>query len=144
VTSPRRVGGEFLRFCIVGAVGFVVDAGVLYLLIGAGVNPYGGRVVSYLVAATTTWSLHRVFTFAGASRAAPGRQWVAFVITNAIGGGVNWSVYALVVRAAGSEGWMPLVGVAVGSGAGLAFNYLVSRRWVFAPGAGPPAEREAE
>ena len=47
---------QFARFAAVGVIGFVVDSAVLYLCLHvAGLGLYGGRVVSYLVAATTTW-----------------------------------------------------------------------------------------
>ena len=54
--------GQFFRFCLVGGVGFVVDAGSLWLLIDFGsMGLLSGRVVSYLIAATVTWALHRHF-----------------------------------------------------------------------------------
>ena len=40
---------QFLAFCIVGAGGFVVDAGFLALALNVlGLQPYSGRVLSYL------------------------------------------------------------------------------------------------
>ena len=39
---------RFLRFCAVGTVGFVIDAGVLQALVaGLGANPYVARVAWY-------------------------------------------------------------------------------------------------
>ena len=48
--------------------------GLLWLLLSSGaMGPYGGRVLSFLVAATVTWALHRSFTFPHARRERRGR-----------------------------------------------------------------------
>jgi len=42
-----------------GVAGFVVDSSVLYLCLhGTGLGLYGGRLVSYLAAASTAWYLN--------------------------------------------------------------------------------------
>src|SRR3954454_14137207 len=53
-----RLLGEFLRFGVVGTVGFVVDAAVLMAAIALGLGPWLGRVLSYLLGATTTFGLN--------------------------------------------------------------------------------------
>ncbi len=53
---------EFLRFVIVGGIGFLVDGGVLMALTrGAGLDPYSARVVSFVCAASTTWWQYEFF-----------------------------------------------------------------------------------
>lgn len=127
----RPPGRRFVRFSLVGIVGFGVDASVLALCLRLGFGVYDGRLISYLVAATTTWWLNRRFTFTGAADAKPALQWTKFLAVNAVGGAVNYCVYAVLVT------WLPLaaayptLGVAAGSLAGLAFNFLGSRRLVF-------------
>ena len=55
---------QFLLFCIGGVIGFVVDAGIVQLLVrNFGFNPYGARLLSFLAAATTTWAFNRRYTF---------------------------------------------------------------------------------
>lgn len=123
---------EFLRFGLIGAAGFFVDAGVLTLSMKAlGLGLYAGRVVSYLCAATFTWICNRRFTFTTADRSAPAKQWLRFLGANAIGGLVNYGVYALVVTFTQTGAAWPVLGVAAGSVAGLAFNFTVSKLWVF-------------
>lgn len=124
--------GQFLRFAAVGTAGFVVDAAVLTFAMSAlGLGLYGGRVVSYLAAATFTWAANRRFTFAGADRAHPVVQWLKFLLANAMGAAVNYGTYAVLVT------WLPLatrhpvLGVAAGSIAGLVVNFAASKRWVF-------------
>jgi putative flippase GtrA len=121
---------QFLRFSLVGTIGFMVDAGVLYLCL-PGLGLHGGRVVSFLCAATTTWYLNRKLTFTQCDIAQPARQWARFLATNGIGGLINFATYGLVIFAFGGAGLTPLIGVAAGSIAGLGFNFTVSRRFVF-------------
>lgn len=123
---------EFLRFCAVGAVGFVVDAGVLQLLThGAGWNPYGSRAVSFLIAVTVTWQLNRRYTFSVAEKARLSSEWLRYVSLNAIGGGVNYLVYAACVHEFDVVRRYLIIGVALGSAVGLLVNYTASKRLVF-------------
>ncbi|MGH8576331.1 MAG: GtrA family protein, partial [Gammaproteobacteria bacterium] len=56
--TARSNSGRFLRFGLVGTAGFVVDAAALTAAMAwLGLGPYGGRVVSYLAAATFTWAM---------------------------------------------------------------------------------------
>jgi putative flippase GtrA len=136
MSSPGAAArGQFARFAFVGVIGFVVDSAVLYLCLhGAGLGLYSGRLVSYLAAATTTWYLNRRLTFTDADGSAPVRQWAKFLAANAVGGLVNYGSYSAVVALLAPRPWVPLLGVAVGSVAGLIFNFTASRRFVFRTG----------
>ena len=55
----------FPAFFVVGTIGFIVDAGVLAVLVhGYGQGNYSSRMVSFAVAVTVTWLLNRTFSFA--------------------------------------------------------------------------------
>jgi putative flippase GtrA len=129
--APASARQELWRFTLVGAAGFFVDAAALMLATGSfGLGLYSGRVFSYLCAATFTWICNRRFTFAERT-GPPLVQWFRFLGANAIGGAVNYGVYAAIVTfsAVGAE-W-PVIGVAAGSVAGLVFNFTISKFWVF-------------
>jgi putative flippase GtrA len=130
---PARVKllAELLRFGVVGTVGFVVDTGTLYLALWAGAGLYAGRVLSYLVAATVNWALNRAWTFRHARRGHAGRQWAAFLLVNLVGFSFNYGTYWLLVSHWPVAAAHPVIGVAAGSIAGLAGNFLLSRRFVF-------------
>lgn len=129
--APRAASHEFLRFVMVGAAGFLVDAGALTFATSVlGLGLYSGRVFSYLCAATFTWICNRRFTFARTDDAAV-VQWLRFLGANAIGGAVNYGVYAAVVAFSAVGAAYPVLGVAAGSVAGLIFNFAVSKYWVF-------------
>lgn len=133
------IGGQFTRFAIVGVAGFLVDSAVLYVCLYAlDLGIYGGRLVSYLLAATTTWFLNRQLTFRHSCRRAPLAQWTRFLVTNAVGGAVNYATYVAVMTLGPGSALLPLLGVAAGALAGLGFNFTASRRYVFRPVADAP------
>ncbi len=131
---------QFLRFSMIGVVGFVVDAVALVLAMrGLGLGLYSGRAVSFLIAATATWQLNSRFTFAVADRRPLMVQWLRFVSANAIGGGVNYGLYAALVSFVPFVTSHPVLGVAAGAVGGLAFNFSISKFWVFRTQPGRPS-----
>lgn len=138
----RSVSRELLTFGLIGIVGLFVDMAALAVALHLlGLDPYGGRVFSYLMAATATWYLNRRYTFIGVSRRGAIRQWGKFLAANAVGALVNYGVYVLVLQAGpaflaamGLEGagrFLPYAGVAAGSISGLIFNFTLSKLIVF-------------
>ncbi len=122
----------FFRFSVIGAAGFVVDTAVLYaMLFLFGLDLYTARVISFVTAATFTWLSNRHFTFNRTKDPARVRQWARFLAFNAVGGAVNYSIYALGVTFSALIAAYPIIGVAFGSIAGLLFNYNCSRNFVF-------------
>jgi putative flippase GtrA len=123
---------QAIRFGAVGTVGFLVDAGVLWLamrLLDA--DPYSGRALSFFVAVSTTFALNRSFTFRDRRRDRLSRRWAGFVAVNGVGGVINYTTYALLIATVGAVAAYPVLGVAAGSLAGFAFNFTLSRRFVF-------------
>jgi putative flippase GtrA len=114
-------------FTLVGAAGFVVDASVLLLLTHAvGLDVYVARLLSWLTAATATWWLNRTLTFKDRS-ASLLRQWLKFLAANSGGGLINIGVSSALIAAR----LTPVAAVACGALAGLLWNFLASRRFVF-------------
>jgi putative flippase GtrA len=129
--AKTRLLGEFLRFGIVGTLGFLVDTVTLYLALSLVAGLYGGRLISYLAAATGNWLLNRAWTFRQADRGRPGRQWLLFLAVNLLGFACNYGTYVLAVRHWPMAATHPVLAVAAGSIAGLAGNFTLSRRFVF-------------
>ncbi|MDM0034955.1 GtrA family protein [Variovorax sp. J22P271] len=125
-----RLGREFLSFAVVGTIGFVVDLGVLYVVAPA-LGWYGGRGLSFLAAATVTWALNRRFTFAGRhSGASIAGEYLRYLLTMMAGALVNYGAYVLTLHWLGGP-LAPALGVALGSCAGLAVNFVTARFLVF-------------
>jgi putative flippase GtrA len=117
---------QFLFFCIVGTVGFVVDSTALLALTQfMGMHHLLGRVFSFLLAATITWTLNLRFTFRAVRRA---RSWLPYVLATSFGAVINITVYQVWVLLVGTTPTQLLIGVALGSISALFFNFLISRR----------------
>ena len=126
---------SLLRFAVIGAFGMPVDAGVLWLMTHRfGLDPYSGRVISWLSAASFTWIGNRYFTF-GATRArgflATAKEWLRFLAANAVGGLVNVGLYSTLVRFAPPPINNLYVALVLGVLAGLIFNFTLSKTLVF-------------
>jgi putative flippase GtrA len=122
---------EFLRFALVGAAGFAVDAATLTLALAMGASVYTGRGFSYLSAATFTWAVNRSWTFPDSEEFFL-RQWMKFMLANAMGGLINYGVYvALIAGSPRVFAAHPVLAVAAGSIAGLFVNFTLSKRFVF-------------
>jgi putative flippase GtrA len=122
---------QFMRFGVVGTIGFVVDTAVLYAGLALGLGLYGGRAVSYLAAASTTWALNRAWTFRGQGSGPKARQWAIFVLVNLVGFACNYGTYAAMVATMPLVQAHPVIGVAAGALAGMVGNFVLSRRYVF-------------
>jgi len=122
---------QFISFGVVGVVGFFVDSGVLYGALAAGAGLYGGRVVSYLSAATATWILNRRFTFGGSPGGNAVGEWARFVFSQLSGASVNLTTYGLLVYFSPYVAQRPVIGVALGSIAGLLVNFVAARTYAF-------------
>jgi len=123
---------EIILFAISGVFGFIVDAGIVQFLVREwAVNPYEARVISFLAAATTTWSFNRKFTFAGKSSGSRRRELLRYIVAMAGGFALNYGAYALCVATWPLVRTWPAIGVAVGSVAGAVLNFLTSKYWIF-------------
>ncbi len=124
---------EFVRFAVVGTAAVVVDTAVLYLGLWMGLGLYLGRVVSYFVAATCTWYGNRRFTFTTHAHGARAivAEWARFLLTNLVGGAINYTTYAVLVSRFELARDYPVLGVAAGAIAGLSVNFTLSKLLVF-------------
>lgn len=126
----HQLVADFLRFGIVGAIGFCFDAGTVYALRGP-LGLYGAGVAAYFVAATVNWALNRAWTFRHRVHAAAHVQWARFLAVNLIGFVLNRGAYFTLIAATVVARHQPVVAVAAGAACGLALNFLLSRRIVF-------------
>ena len=129
---PARLAllAEFLRFGTVGAIGFVFDTATVY-----GSRPwlglYAGGVLAYLVAASVTWLLNRLWTFRHVAHAAMHRQWAAFLAAQSVGFVLNRGTYAILVTVSPLCAAQPVLAVAAGVAAGMFVNFTLARKLVF-------------
>jgi len=125
-----RVTSQFLRFAVVGVVGFIVNTAVVYALRGV-TDLYVSGVVAWIVAATLTWALHRVWTFRGPQVVALHHQWARFLGANSLGFVLYYAAYAGLVSSCARCAVQPVIAVFAGAAVGLVANFTLSRYLVF-------------
>lgn len=118
-------------FVIAGAIGFVLDVGILYLT-KAQFGLYGGRAVSFVCAASATWLINRTVTFAGHRSGKPLLQeYLGYMLLMCGGGIVNYCTYAAGILLSTTIATDPVIGVAMGSLAGLTVNFVSAKFLLF-------------
>lgn len=122
---------RFLRFSIVGTLGFLTDSSVLYLMLSFGAGPMTARVISFLCAVFLTWQLNRRMTFDARTQQDLVREGASYLLTMLFGGAFNLMAYFAVIRSLPDQVLVPALGVATGSIVGLLINYFVAKNWVF-------------
>ena len=130
--TPARLvlAAEFIRFGIVGSVGFIIDTATVYGLRGM-LGLYGAGLLAYLTAASGNWLFNRLWTFRGRNTAPVHHQWAMFMLTNLAGFVLNRGTYAVLVSCVAAAAEQPVIATAAGAVAGLLVNFNLSRRLVF-------------
>jgi putative flippase GtrA len=144
----RTLLGQFARFGVVGAVGFLVNLGIFNLLLFTVFDPkrvaYGelyANVIATLVAIVVNWIGNRHWTF----RAHRGRQLlregVEFGLVSLGGLLIGLACLWISHRVLGFESKLAdnIANNVVGLGLGTIFRFTFYRLWVFSPRRGDPA-----
>ncbi len=131
VATRFGVSADFIRFAIVGTMGFCWDTATVYALRHL-VGLYIAGFAAYLVAATANWVANRFWTFRHRRHGAMHQQWLKFLMANLVGFVLNRGVYSIAITVSAVCHREPVFATAMGSFAGLGFNYFLSKRLVFA------------
>ncbi|CAI8365225.1 MAG: Uncharacterised protein [Opitutia bacterium UBA7350] len=129
----------FARFAFVGVTISTIDAGILYLLLTAGIDPYLGRFVSLGASMSAGYLLNRYFTFHHLETArALWHSLVRHYSVHAVGAAINIGVFSVVLVFGQPMGGeivtatiLPLLGVWIGGLAGMCFNFFFSKKLVY-------------
>lgn len=120
------------KFASIGALGFLVDAGVLSWLVS--VKDWGlvsARLVSFAFAVSATWYLNRRITFSEQASVTKSKEYGRYIVSQSIGALINFGVYVLVVNAIQDQNTWPIVPLAIGSGFAVIFNFFMARTFIF-------------
>ncbi len=120
------------RFIIVGAIGFLVDGGILTFLHGLfDFSLLHARLCSFSAAVTLTWYLNRQHTFADSKDVHAVQEWGRYAIVNSIGALLNLGIFLwLVYRFNFLASW-PIIPLAIASSVALTVNFFASRHLAF-------------
>lgn len=120
---------RFLRFIVVGAVGFVVDAGVTLGLLASGlVGPFTARAVAIVLALLCTWFCNRNFTF-GKSDHHVVREGVLYGSVGITSALLNYGVYSALLLS--FPLLQPFFALVLASASATAYSYFGYARFVF-------------
>ncbi|MER2520073.1 MAG: GtrA family protein [Bdellovibrionales bacterium] len=128
----RETAIQFLRFGLIGGLGFIVDVGFFHIALDIlELGHYGSAVFSFPFAATFTWLGNRVFTFKDRNAGHAGAQWARFLAVCAVGFVLNRGTYSLMVMNLPLAHSYPVLALFGGTMAGMVFNFVFSKRLVF-------------
>lgn len=122
---------HFMHFGLVGFLGTAVNLAVLTLLNWAGAPIRLSVALAILTAMVFNYFLNRWITFTEGPKGPIFRQLTAFIAACSVGAVVNYAVTLSVIANWSLAARVPQVASVIGILAGLTFNYLASRFWVF-------------
>ena len=128
---PASLQQKFLRFVLIGGLGFLVDAGLLLALIGAGLDPFLSRLVSIGAAMLITWRLNRVLTF-GASHDGAVREGLRYLTVAVSVALLNYGIYAGILLV--FQSCPPLLATAISTGTCMLVSFAGYGRFAFRTG----------
>lgn len=131
-TTSQPLPGRLSRFTLVGGVGFMIDAGILTLLVNVlGFGHYGGRAISFTAAVTATWLANRYWVFRTDASLDRRKEYTRYLAVQIAGAAINLCVYVLAIESLPHLARIPVVPLAIGATVALLFNYSASGRFVF-------------
>ena len=118
---------QLIQFAIVGALGVLVNLLVLTVALELSVPRELAVLLAIVVSMVSNFFLNRNFSFSYARTGSAWRQFTNFVTACSFGAVVNYVVTLVSMQ------WIqvPQVAAIVGVVAGMGFNFLASRYWVF-------------
>ena len=125
-----KLSAEFIKFCIVGTVGFLTEALIIHLVkvIYPDFLLYV-RFISFPAALAVTWLLNRVFVFESSNSKI--KEVSKYALVQTFGAILNIVVYTLLLLLSDFFVAYPVLALAAGSAVALFSNYYLSKYWVF-------------
>jgi putative flippase GtrA len=120
-----------VKFTLVSALGFAVDATVLHLLIQVGFAAALARLVSLACAMQVTFLVNALFVFRCLDRERPWRQWATYMLTHGFGNFCNYWIFITLLSLHRQPVSAPLVALAIASVLAWTVNYVAARYLVF-------------
>lgn len=122
---------ELFCFALSGVFGFAADTFVLYILKDV-LGLYLSRCVSFSCAVFVTWFFNKKITFKyRCSNCSASKEFVSYFGLMLIGGVVNYGVFVMTVSQFSLPFQYPVIGVALGSLAGMMFNWATAKTFIF-------------
>jgi len=117
---------QLAKFCVVGAVGYLINLGVYAVLLHAGLHYLVAATGSFLVAVTSNYTWNRLWTFRDRRRGVAA-QGLRFFLVSLASLGANLLVLDLLI----SLGAGKLVGQAIAIVVVTPLNFVGNKLWSF-------------
>lgn len=126
---------KFIKFGVVGASGFVIHGGLLYLLRDVvGINQFLANVIGFVAAASSNYVLNRVWTFRSRETQV-GVEYLKFILVSVVGLGINtgslWLLTRLIPAWSGEGDWRFYILWAVAVGITTLWNFFGNMLFTF-------------
>jgi putative flippase GtrA len=118
-----KLASRATRFAVAGAIGFVVDAGILIVLVWLGGEPRVVRVLSIAVAITATWYVNRRLTFADRVAAPTWMEYARYVVASLLGAIINYAVFAMLITFGEPFRSYPVLALTIATVVAMAVNF---------------------
>jgi putative flippase GtrA len=144
--NPRKPteAQRMIKFALVGALGFFVDAGSLYMFTRfIGLSLLIGQAFSFSVAVVHNFILNRIWTFPESREQSPHKQMIQFYLTNLVGLIIRSGIIAFIAPKFERFSEIYRIGeisprfisdyasLSVAVFIVMIWNYTVSRHWTF-------------
>lgn len=123
---------RWLRFAMVGGLGFTIDSSILALGVHVyGIDPFSGRAISFSCAIVITWLLNRWFTFRLGIFNLNGQEFVRYLVSGLLGLGINIGIYLKLISEVPLTLRYPVLALVLSSASAAMFNYWSNLHFVF-------------
>jgi len=130
--AQRRLTKSLGWFAASGAIGFLVDATILTLLMGmASLSPIAARAISFPAAVTVTWLVNRRHAFAGRGLDNLRLEYSGYLAIQLVGALLNFWVFVACLKAWPPLVELPVVALAAGAAVAFAFNFAASQATLY-------------
>ena len=131
----RSLIAKFVKFGIVGASGFVIHGGLLFLLRDVvGINEFVANTIGFVAAATSNYFLNRWWTFRSQEEQM-GVEYLKFFLVSVIGLGINsgtlWLLSQLMPEWCGQGDWRFYILWVVAVGVTTLWNFFGNMLFTF-------------
>lgn len=116
----------FFRFMLVGGTGFLIDAGITYLLVLLEIAPWLARIPAIALAMVYTWTANRYFTYK-VNQARTINEAIRYALVALTMAAINYLIYLALLR---YDIW-PIAAVTIATACQTILSFHAYRRLVF-------------
>lgn len=123
---------QFIKFSVVGSIGFIIDASILLLLINIlDVNIVFSRLISFLVAVFITWILNRNFTFFKKEESKKKKEYSLYLIIQTVGAMLNYFIFIFLIQYNNFFEDYLIISLAISSIITMFFNFYILNKKLY-------------